>query len=78
LPRSPKPITFEVFRRSREFYYHPEKLRGVYVEKIRKECTPAASTAPLYRAVVANRPTESVGGDLFVEANCPNCEAVSE
>jgi hypothetical protein len=62
-------------RDSGKFNYHLEKLRGVYVEKVGDEYAPTASAVALYRAVVANRPTESISEGFDVEANCPNCEA---
>ncbi|AFK20219.1 ArsR family transcriptional regulator [Haloferax mediterranei ATCC 33500] len=60
---------------SGKFNYHLEKLRGVYVENVGDKYAPTAGAVAIYRAVVANRPTEQLPSDFDIEAPCPNCES---
>ncbi|WP_435365922.1 DUF7351 domain-containing protein [Haloarchaeobius sp. DYHT-AS-18] len=60
---------------SGKFNYHLGRLRGVYLRKTADGYVPTASATALHRAVLANRPTESVSRHEFdTSVACPECD----
>lgn len=60
---------------SGKFNYHLGKLRGAYLRKTEDGYVPTASATALYRAVLANRPTEPAArSELDSDAACPDCD----
>lgn len=61
---------------SGKFNYHLGKLRGAYLRKTDDGYVPTASATALYRAVLANRPTETAArSELDPDVDCPDCGA---
>ena len=61
---------------SGKFNYHLKQLRGVYLRKTAGGYVPTASATALYRAVLANRPTEEATPTLAdPDVACPDCES---